>query len=134
MPTRNSSVPKSIYLWIALAWTFLIALLCLISFKNLPTVKVPGADKYVHTTFHFFFTIFWYGHFRNVNPERKVLSVLGKVLGMSILYGILIEIAQELLTTTRHADIADVAANFTGASLAVLLLFIIGKYKESHSA
>ncbi len=123
---------KKIWLCVALGWTLVIAVLCLVSFNELPQVKIEGADKYVHATFHFLFAIFWYQYFTadSVMPKRRVL---GKVLSLSIIYGCLIEIAQECFTTTRHADIKDVLANFTGAALAVLLLALADRSGKSRS-
>jgi VanZ family protein len=123
-------VGNKIYLWIAAAWTLIIAVLCLVSFTDFPKTNVQNADKYVHATFHFFFTIFWYLHFRNKFQERNPLRLSFGILLMSIVYGIAIEVAQEFFTTTRQADIKDVAANFTGGVLAVLMLMAYRKYKE----
>jgi VanZ family protein len=127
-------VPKKIWLWIALAWTTVIAVLCLISFRDLPSVKMQDADKYVHTIFHFLFTVLWYQHFTNVDKPLPQSRILARVLCLSIIYGCLIEIAQEYLTTTRQADIKDVLANTTGAILAVVLLTIYNKLRKSHTA
>ncbi|RZJ31045.1 MAG: hypothetical protein EOO48_03265 [Flavobacterium sp.] len=129
MLTKNLSVPNKAWRWIAVIWTLIIAVLCMVRFTDLPDVGVKGTDKYVHATFHFFFTIFWCQHLINTK-SRPLRPTLLRVLLLSIVYGGLIEIAQETLTTTRHADWADVAANFTGAILAVLVLTIFHWRKE----
>lgn len=54
-----------------------------------------------------------------------------KLVGASILYGMLIEVLQETLTTTRHADIMDVLANFCGAALALIILIVMKKQKSN---
>ena len=59
MPTKNSLVLKKGWLSLAIAWTAIIAFLCLVSFNDLPTIKVKSADKYVHVTFHFVFVLLW---------------------------------------------------------------------------
>ena len=120
MHIKNLLGHKKATFFLAVFWTLLIATLCLISFKKLPTVKIGGADKYVHFTFHFIFTILWITYFKSSNYTRSVL----KALLASVLYGILIEFAQELFTTTRKADILDVLANTSGALTAVLLINI----------
>ncbi|HLA55841.1 MAG TPA: VanZ family protein [Flavobacterium sp.] len=118
------------YFWIASLWTLIIAVLCLVSFTDFPKTNVHNVDKYVHVTFHFFFTLFWYLHFRNKFQERNPLRLSFGILLISIVYGIAIELAQEFFTTTREADIKDVAANFAGAVLAALILMAYRKYKE----
>jgi VanZ family protein len=125
MPTGSSLARKQLYFWLAALWTTVIAVLCLASFNKLPSVKVEGADKYVHAIFHFFFTVFWSLYFTRRNAVKNIPL---KVLAASVFYGILIEICQELFTTTRQADIKDVAANFTGALLAVLVLLATRKF------
>lgn len=105
---------KKTWLWLALCWTLLVMILCLVSFNKLPTVKLSGVDKYVHVTFHFVFTVLWFGYFKDNSK-----NVLLKVFVASLFYGILIEIMQQLFTQTRKADIQDVAANSLGAALAI---------------
>ena len=123
--TSNSLALKKAILVIALCWTLLIAILCLFRFNNLPSIAVTGADKYVHFTFHLIFTFLWGKYFWLRLNGQSIYTIL-KVGSVSIVYGIILEILQEVLTTTRHADIMDIAANFTGA-LVAFLLFIASK-------
>lgn len=117
-------MPDKAWLWIAALWTIVIAVLCLVSFGSLPDLGVKGTDKYVHATLHFFFTIFWCEYLlKNSGMHRG--RIFGRILSLSIIYGCLIEIAQGCFTTTRQADLTDVAANFAGAAIAVLLLIVI---------
>lgn len=44
----------------------------------------------------------------------------------SVFFGIGIEIAQELFTTTRHAEVFDVLANLSGATLTVAMVLLFG--------
>jgi VanZ family protein len=114
-------VPKKIWFILAWLWTATIAFLCLVSFKKLPDVEVEGIDKIVHAFLHFIFVLLWSRHFKSDGKLRERRLFLGKALLFSVVYGCLIEIAQEYFTTTRQADLTDVLANFTGAALAVLL-------------
>ena len=124
MLTNNLLVLKKIIFGLAVCWTVLIAVLCLVSFKKLPTLGVSGADKYVHVTFHFGFTMLW-GTYSRLRLNEIVISRIVRLVIISILYGILIEILQETCTTTRHADIFDVLANLTGATSALLIFVIV---------
>lgn len=87
-----------------------------------PKVKIEDADKVVHFTFHFVFTVLWFLYLDVKKPSQKRLYI--KVLLVSICYGGFIEIAQGLFTTNRSADIADVLFNSLGAlaGIAVLIL------------
>jgi len=112
-------VPKKAWLLLACIWTVTVAVLCLVSFKQLPGAKIPGADKYVHGTFHFVFVILWSQYFRKTS--RREPNLFFTALFLSIVFGSLIELAQGYFTTTRQADLKDVLANFTGAALAVII-------------
>jgi glycopeptide antibiotics resistance protein len=125
MPTKTLLAHKNFWLSVALLWTLLIGILCLVSFKKLPTVKLADADKYVHATFHLFFTLLWFAYFRLTSRKALLKAFLS-----SLLYGIAIEIMQSVFTETRQADIKDVAANAFGAILAVLTILLVQKYSK----
>jgi VanZ family protein len=118
-------VRNKFLLGIASGWTTLIGILCLVKSGDLPSLHLPGADKYVHFTFHFIFTLLWATYASQNQEDHKIKNSL-KVVGFSLLYGILIEFLQEIFTTTRHADILDVLANLTGA-LTAFLVFVMLK-------
>jgi VanZ family protein len=124
MATNSSSVLKNTTLSLAIGWTFLILVLCLVKFNKLPAVQVSGADKYVHFTFHFTFTLLW-GFYNRLRLGQWVLKSSLIIVCLSIVYGILIEILQETLTKTRKADVMDVAANAAGAITALLVIVLL---------
>jgi VanZ family protein len=128
MLTNNLSVLKNAIFSLAISWTILIAVLCLVKFTDLPSFGVSGADKYVHFTFHFVFTMLWGFYLWLKLNEIKIFKI-GRVVFLSFCYGILIEIFQEIYTKTRHADIFDVVANATGA-LAALVFFVLIKRQK----
>ena len=123
---KNLLAHKYFYLWLAELWTLIIAFLCLVSFKKLPSLGVKSADKYVHFTFHFVFTILWVLYLiKKESITKQILKlVIIKVFITSLLYGIAIEIAQSLFTITREGDVFDVMANTSGSIAAVLLITI----------
>lgn len=130
MLTNNSLVPKKALFGLAIGWTVLIAVLCLVKFNDLPSFGVSGADKYVHFTLHFVFTILW-GLYSFKKQNEIALNKIAIIFFMSFCYGILIEFLQETFTVTRHADIFDVMANTTGAMVALLLFVLIKKRKTA---
>ena len=111
---------KKVYGFLAVSWTLFVLIMCLISFNELPSVGVSSADKYVHATFHFVFTILWFLTLDKNGYSRKILT---RVFLASVIFGIAIEIMQGLFTQTRQADIYDVFANVAGAFTAVLFLY-----------
>ena len=116
---------------LAVGWTLIIAVLCLVKFTDLPSISVSGADKYVHFALHFVFTMLW-GYYLWLKLNEIALPKIVFVVTSSLCYGILIEILQETLTKTRHADVFDVLANFSGA-LAALVTFVLIKIQKTEN-
>jgi len=129
MGTSNSLVLKKASFSLAVAWTIILAILCLVKFTDLPSIGVSGADKYVHFALHFVFTMLW-GYYFGVKGNEIALTNMVFVVTSSLCYGILIEILQETCTTTRRADIFDVLANFSGALVAFVLFILIKRQKH----
>ncbi|NBU80512.1 MAG: VanZ family protein [Flavobacteriaceae bacterium] len=128
MLTNNLSVLKQAMLSLAVSWTILIAVLCLMKFTDLPSFGVCSADKYVHFTLHFVFTLLW-GFYFWLKLDQIIIPKIARVVLLSLCYGVMIEILQEIATKTRHADIFDVLANSAGATIALLFFVLIKKTK-----
>lgn len=118
---------KKVYLALATCWTIFVLVLCLVSFDAISSHDIQGADKYVHALFHFVFTLLWFLYFRMERSSKGDVKILLKVVIMSLVFGVAIEIFQGLFTNTRQADPKDVAANFTGAFVAAALLFFYSR-------
>jgi VanZ family protein len=130
MLTNNLLVLKKYSLGLAIGWTLLIAVLCLVKFGSLPSFSVSSADKYIHIILHFGFTLFW-GFYFSQKQNQIALPTIINIVILSVLYGILVEVLQETFTTTRHADIFDVLANLVGALIALGVFTFIKKTKSN---
>jgi VanZ family protein len=115
-------VRKEILLVLALFWTAIILFFCLIKSSNVPVIRIPNLDKLVHAFFHFMFTGLWFLYFKKQFTKTKFQKVMWFSFGFSVVFGIMIEIAQSLFTITRNGDVLDVLANTTGAVIAVITL------------
>lgn len=115
---------KNLLLLLASSWTVIIAVLCLIKTDRLPTlgIGISGLDKIVHVIMHFVFTMLWSGYLKTNSNFGKIQAI--QVGFASLLYGIAIEVAQAVFTTSRKADFTDVCANSVGAILAIGLLLV----------
>jgi VanZ family protein len=124
-------VPKRLLFCIALAWTCTIAFFCLIQASDIPSVNIPlpNLDKIVHIFFHLVFTILWFLFFLKQFKETNYLKLLIISVLLSVFYGIIIEILQGIVTTTRNADIFDVLANVSGALIALSSFLYFKKFK-----
>ena len=121
---------KKAIFFLALFWGGVIAFFCLIQSSDVPQVSLPNLDKGVHAFFHFVFTSLWFLFLKKQLSAPSIRIALLISFAFSLFFGISIEILQELFTTTRHADILDVSANVSGATLAVIVILLLNKYKK----
>jgi VanZ family protein len=121
-------VPKQFYFWAALTWTGLIVFFCLIKSSDIPAIQITNLDKVVHSFFHLVFTSLWFFFFKKQINSLSIFKPLVVSFMLSIFFGIAIEIAQALFTTTRKGDLFDVLANLSGATLAVCIILFFNKY------
>ncbi|WP_418264766.1 VanZ family protein [Flavobacterium faecale] len=120
---------KKLLLFAAISWTSIVLVLCLIRLDGAPQIDVVNIDKYVHSIFHFVFTMLWYLYlrlqFKNENRYKPFIVSFA----FSILFGILIEILQQCCTASRSGDVLDVLANLLGASMAIGLFYVLDSFK-----
>lgn len=115
---------KQLYLWAALIWSGVIAYFCLAQFNNVPLGNVSNIDKLVHSFFHFVLTTLCFLFLKSKFQSSKKPLLLSFLF--SFFFGIGIEIAQGVFTETRQADLFDVLANLSGASLSIMLIVLFG--------
>ena len=102
----------------AVFWTIGLTILSLISLNDVKTFDaIANKDKYVHFLFYFLFSILWGVVFNCKKAKQVVLIFL-----VALLYGIMMELAQGLFTTSRQPDFLDVLANATGAFVGCLAI------------
>jgi VanZ family protein len=92
----------------------------------LPKVEIPEApiiqaDKFVHFSMYFLLTLVSYKGFFN----KKLKSSILMACGIAFLYGIIVEVLQYSLTTTRMFDVFDIFANGIGT---IFAYFAVNKY------
>lgn len=92
---------------------------------------VNNSDKYGHAIAYFGFAVIWSLYFYIKNKEYSKKAFLGGVFKAAIfgvLFGMLMEVAQLVLTDYRQFDFKDALANTTGVLLATLLLYFFSNY------
>ncbi len=120
---RNLLGSKTI-LNIALGYTVLITILFFIPTSGLPKVEVSGFDKWIHIALFGFLSWIWSLFFfmKGHADSWKSMLLLSILL---IIYGILIEVFQELFTHSRTADFYDVLADIVGIILGMSFFQVI---------
>jgi VanZ family protein len=95
------------------------------TFDKVPFVNFPYADKIVH--FLMYFGLMSVIIFEN----RKIIKSIYALFLTGIIpffYGILLEILQATLTTTRSGSIYDALADGAGVIISILLCLLIKPY------
>jgi len=120
-------VLKYLLFVVALLWTWIVSYFCLVSSNEIPVINIQNLDKCIHTFFHLVFTFVWFLFF----SKQLKLDIIFKPLMFSVVFsfvfGITIEVLQNLITTTRNAEAFDIVANMVGSILAVFIVVICDK-------
>ncbi|MCB4806799.1 VanZ family protein [Tamlana sp. 62-3] len=100
-----------------------LAIVCLINIKELPEVAVSNIDKIFHfVTYALLMCLWYFSLVYTLNFSQK--KGLWYAFLIAFVFGIVIEVLQGTITTTRALDVFDVVANTLGALLATLVLSI----------
>ena len=119
MPLTKHLLADKRLLFIAIIYSCLITVLFFIPSQDLPKTQLLEADKIVHILVYFILVNLWMLYLYVSNDyhfEKKWIPIL---LLSILLYGIIIEILQGLLTISRSADIFDVLANLIGSLIGI---------------
>ena len=106
-----------------IAFTFAILLTVAITVGSLapttnPEIKaVLSYDKLVHGLAYCILTLSWFFAFKKSN-SKKIISIAILIF----LYGIIIEVLQNIFTQYRKADLLDILANGLGVFTAFFLI------------
>jgi VanZ family protein len=116
-------VLKNKALLLSVVYTFALTILSLIKIdfddveENIPSFS----DKVFHFLAYFIFTWLWFNAFFYHFNFNKIKSILLSVL-VSVTFGIVIEVLQHLITTSRGFDILDIFANILGVIISAILI------------
>ncbi|WP_157811883.1 VanZ family protein [Tenacibaculum sp. SZ-18] len=110
---------QSKFIYLAIVVTVGIAVLSLIKI-NAPAVSLSYSDKAFHTLAYFVLGFLWLLAIRKKGTKFAVILLV-------ILFGILLEILQSLLTDYRTFEYLDMVANSLGAFISVLAFTYIEK-------
>lgn len=114
---KNKALLLSILYTIALTTLSLIKL----DLDDVEEVIPSFSDKIFHFLAYFIFTWLWFNAFFYKFHFNKIKSISFSVL-ISIMFGIIIEVLQHLITTTRGFDILDIFANILGVIISAILI------------
>lgn len=126
-PIVSDEVALVIYAALLAAWMGCLLWSSLAS--HLPTVpRILAWDKLLHF-FAYAILMFFSGNFFNLLLKKRLMGwIIGFTLTLG--FGLLMEIGQQTLSTSRHADWKDLVANSLGAGL-ILAIALLSHQKRS---
>lgn len=113
---------KNIYK--ALIWAVIILILSNISgdnFRDLPDIRIPHLDKAIHFSMYLILCLLLISAIYQMNKIGKKHVVLIFAMTVSVGYGGIMELLQNLSGNNRSSDIYDFLANTAGALCAIFL-------------
>lgn len=114
---------KKQIVYITVFYSLALTVVCLIPSNKLPDVEVSFADKIFHSITYLVLTFLWFYSFvYRFKIERMKALIYASVI--SVAFGIIIEVLQEILTETRSANLLDVLANSLGVLIAACSLLL----------
>ena len=115
-------------------WAIIVLILSLIPSSTTPqlsAVKIPHFDKIIHFIFYFVLSFLLMLRFNITKYKINKIYVILISIIVSTIYGGMIEIMQDILTTERVADIFDFLTNFVGATIGTFLFIVLLKQKKN---
>lgn len=114
---------------VAILWTLLIFIACFIPGNEIPNLKIPLIDKWVHFVLFGILTFLWLLSFKHNNHKTYLIITVGAGL-----LGWLVEEIQGALTFLgRSKDSYDIIADTIGALLGTILFYICNKLMKKNS-
>jgi len=122
------------FFWPAIIWGIFIFIMSSFPGDDIPKsfiINIPFADKIIHFFLYLLLVILiLLGYLR----KSKTILTVRKfffAFSISLLYGILLEILQNLIFVMRSADLLDIAANAAGSFIGLLIFYYIKERKAN---
>lgn len=119
---------KNIYLLLVVSSITFITIISLKESGDLSGKLLPYIDKVFHLFAYLVLTFLFVKYLLLSHPKTTLNKILTFVVVVLIIYGIIIELLQAKLTTTRMSEFGDIIANITGIILGVIII----KYSIKH--
>ncbi|MBJ7882214.1 VanZ family protein [Gelidibacter salicanalis] len=116
---------KHFALALLVAYAAVLLVLSLVTLGNIQTLGSSFDDKIYHAGAYFVLTLLVFNYLNTLEVKNAFLYAFAA----AALYGVLMELFQNYLTTTRTFDGYDMVANIFGAIFAVLLVAFYRKLK-----
>jgi VanZ family protein len=101
-------------------YSIALIIVSLVRLNNLPNLNTGFDDKIAHFLFYAIFCILWFLSFHSLKIKRSLFAAAA----FSILFGLIIELLQSVVSIHRTTDIYDFLANTMGVLTTTTLIHL----------
>lgn len=125
--------PASIYKkqarLVAILWTLLVFIVCLLPSKDIPEIDVPLIDKWVHFLLFGLFAFLWLCSKPSPSPTFLLF-----IFAISVLFGWFVESLQRAFPSLgRSYELMDIVADAIGGLLGTLAFYFLYRFAEKRN-
>ena len=115
---------KKYALILTLVYSILLAIVSFIHLSGLPEINYSNTDKIFHFIAYSALMWLWFHVFYLKFSFTRTRAIVISAI-ISVIFGIIIEILQGVITNTRVTDNNDILANTLGVCFTILILLIL---------
>lgn len=120
---------KNLFLLAAIAFLIFLTIISLKESEGFSVKLIPFIDKVLHFSAYILLTFLWSKYLVLQYPKISINKILTVLVILLIIYGIIIEVLQSKLTTTRMSEFNDVVANIFGIVFGIIIFKYTIKFK-----
>ena len=111
---------KTIIYSLSVFYSIALIIVSLVRLNNLPNLNTGFDDKIGHFLFYAIFCMLWFLSFHSLKIKRSLFAATT----FSILFGLIIELLQGVVSDHRTSDVYDFLANTMGALTMTTLIYL----------
>ena len=111
---------KTIIYSLSVFYSIALIIVSLMRLNNLPNLNTGFDDKIGHFLFYAIFCMLWFLSFHSLKIKRSLFAATT----FSILFGLIIELLQGVVSDHRTSDVYDFLANTMGALTMTTLIYL----------
>ncbi len=119
--------------WLSIIWSIIIIIFCSLPSSNIPRnriINIPHLDKILHFGIYFILSLLILYETKIKTGKNKIVFILTAVF--SFVLGLLIEIEQQYLISSRTGDLYDLLADIIGAISGILFFVLLTKFYQKY--
>lgn len=115
-----------VLLVLAIIYSLVLTAVSIVETNQLPSIRLfPMQDKLAHLLAYIILSVLWGGFWLRTRAPRYWKPYLPVLLLTGLIYGIIIELTQHMITQSRSADVYDVLANTLGMLIGATAIYYL---------